>query len=75
MDFLQSDLIDAAIKHKKNMIALCKQEGITITTDVEKALNLSSESYAYQYLLRKKFQELFEDHTQNLRNLIKGLKK
>lgn len=62
MIFPPSDLVDVACDHKRKMIALCQQEGICVTSDVSKALDLASESYAYQYLLRKRYQEMCEEY-------------
>jgi hypothetical protein len=72
MIFPPSDVVDTAIKHKKNMIALCQQEDIKITSDVSKALDLASETYAYQYLLRKEYQRLFTETIQQLNKIVKG---
>jgi hypothetical protein len=71
MFFQQSDLIDEAIKHKKNMIALCREEGIVITKDVSKALDLSAESYAAQVLQKRKYHDMLKATIERVKNIYR----
>lgn len=71
MLFHPSEVVDEALKHKKNMIALCIQEGIVITPDVSKALDLSAEAYAFQSLLRKKYYDMFVETIKKVREITK----